>query len=875
MAIIFRTLIVGFSTACATLTSVSTTVASVTPQNVNETDLTWVDSLLPSETELDLLLSDDSFEFVKGAVLVSEPPAAPRLLPDIDVDIDIEIGPSPGEAGPALVEAEVLALHSNPGAEKVIFLDVDGHVVEGTAWNDGPGSTLELGEYSREVVGHEVDGFTQHELAGIVEIWERVAEDFAPWPVDVTTEDPGEAALYSTDRSVDTRYGAHVVITHDSDWYGGSGGVAYIGTIGQRYYSPAFVFSDNLPEYSGLVYGGSPKMVAEAASHEVGHNLGLSHDGATDSNPHDSTNDATPYYGGHPNGEWAPIMGVGYVKDVTHWSRGDYPNATQTQDDLAIIDSHLLGRITGPTVSSWTLGPGDMSLVATLSDGGSVDSYPLVVTEGPVSVALAKADLSGNLLAELVVVDDSTGVTTRVAPDHPVIWSSRVDDLGPGNYTVEVHSVGWNDPAVVGDDFPSYGSMGDYVISVDAPAGVPSGTTPTTVPDDDTGPTTTAPDTTPTTRAPDTTPTTSVPTTPTDPVDTPNRLAAIAPVRVLDTRTPGAVSDRIEAGENIRVDLAGLHGISSDARAAVVNVVAVRPATNGYLSVTPCTDVAVSERTSSLNYVAGNNIANSTIATMSDDGAICIYSSASTDVVLDVTGAIGPSGLAELTDTSVRRVVDTRTGDGIPERLAAGEIAVVSLAGAVDADTTAISVNVTAVGPATRGFLSIDNCSARDATASLNFSGGENRGNNGIFALSDDQTVCVRASTAVDVIIDLTGEFGDDGFTYLPAEPVRLLDTRTSGALTPGSSTSFEVPEPADGITPVAASINIASAGHPRSGFITSWNCGSLSTSSALNPVAGQVTANGALASLNPGHRSCLFHEAGGDLVVDLNGWWV
>jgi Metallo-peptidase family M12B Reprolysin-like len=864
MAIVFRTLIVGFSTACATLTSVSTTVASVTPPNVIEIDVPWVDSLLPTDAEIELLLSDDDFEFVKGAVLVSEPPAAPRLLPDIDIDIGD--GPSRGDAGSTIDREHAFSLHSNPGAEKVIFLDFDGHVAQGTAWNDEPGSTLVLGEYSREIVGHEIDGFTQRELDGIFEIWQRVADDFAPWPVDVTTEDPGDAALYSVDRSVDTRYGAHVVITHDSDWYGGSGGVAYIGTIGQRYYSPAFVFSDNLPEYAGLVYGGSPKLVAEAASHEVGHNLGLSHDGAHDSDPHDSTNDGTPYFGGHRDSEWAPIMGVGYDKAITQWSKGDYPNANQPEDDIAVIDAHLHGRGTGPTTSSASLGPGDTTVVATLSDGGAVDSYQLVVTEGPVDVALSKTHAWGNLLAELVVTDVGAGTSTLVTPDDPTEWAHHVDGLAPGTYTVDVRSIGWDDPTVDGDDFPAYGSMGQYVLSVDAPDGVPA-VTPTT-----TAPTTTTPTTTPTTVAP----TTTVPTTPPPPAEADaNRLAAIDPVRLLDTRSPGAVSDRVEAGENIRIPLAGVNGISSDTRAAVVNVVAVRPSGNGYLSVTPCTDVSVDERTSSLNYVAGSNIANSTIATLSDDGSICIYSSASTHVVLDVTGAIGPSGAAELSDTTVRRIVDTRIGDNIPRRLDAGEIAVVSLDGDVAHDTTAISVNVTAVAPATGGYLSIDNCAARDVTASLNFSTGETRGNNGIFALGADQTLCVQASTAVDVIIDLTGEFGDDGYTYLPAEPVRLLDTRASAALTPGSSTSFEVPTPADGVTPVAASINIASAGHPRSGFITSWNCGSLSTSSALNPVAGQVTANGALAPLNPGQRSCLFHQAGGNLVVDLNGWWV
>ena len=80
---------------------------------------------------------------------------------------------------------------------------------------------------------------------------------------------------------------------------------------------PAFVFAGNL--------GGSTGYVAEAASHEAGHTFGLFHDGTASSS----------YSTGH--GDWAPIMGVGYGKAITQWSRGEYPSATNHQDDLAAI----------------------------------------------------------------------------------------------------------------------------------------------------------------------------------------------------------------------------------------------------------------------------------------------------------------------------------------------------------------------------------------------------------------------------------------------------------------------------------------------------------------------------------------------------------
>ncbi|KAF6260322.1 hypothetical protein COO60DRAFT_898787 [Scenedesmus sp. NREL 46B-D3] len=60
---------------------------------------------------------------------------------------------------------------------------------------------------------------------------------------------------------------------------------------------------------------GNAKNTWEATSHEVGHNMGLSHDGTA----------SVGYYRGH--GDWAPIMGVAYSRNVSQWSRGDYSGA--------------------------------------------------------------------------------------------------------------------------------------------------------------------------------------------------------------------------------------------------------------------------------------------------------------------------------------------------------------------------------------------------------------------------------------------------------------------------------------------------------------------------------------------------------------------
>ena len=226
----------------------------------------------------------------------------------------------------------------------MLYLDFNGHTTSGTHWNTGYTGGQDIVSPAYDTDGN-ASQFSNTELENIQAIWQHVTEDFAAFDVDVTTEEPDIEALRKTSPQ-DDAYGQRVVIGGSSTWLGGSyGGVAQIGSFDDDIDLPCFVFPAGLNN-------GEPKATAEASSHEAGHTLGLFHDGT---GAHNGL-PAFTYYNGH--GNWAPIMGVGYYKPVTHWSKGDYPWANNQEDDLAIMQTY---GVPLRTDAHWNFGDGQTS----------------------------------------------------------------------------------------------------------------------------------------------------------------------------------------------------------------------------------------------------------------------------------------------------------------------------------------------------------------------------------------------------------------------------------------------------------------------------------------------------------------------------------
>ena len=269
---------------------------------------------------------------------------------------------------------QTFRLHSRPGALRKIYLDFNGHTTTGALWNQNYTGGANIVTPPFDIDGNPAS-FSTTELERIQYIWQRVVEDYAPFDVDVTTEDPGVEGLRKT-TSTDLAYGTRVVIGGSSyDWFGaGAGGVAYIGRFNWSSDTPCFVWPAQLG-------AGNEKYVAEAISHEAGHTVALYHDGKTD---------GTAYYSGH--GDWAPIMGVGYYKSIVQWSKGEYSLANNTQDDLAVIQSYVPYRpddhgnwigaatiLTGPTLQAQGV----------IERNTDVDVFGFVTGAGVISLSVA------------------------------------------------------------------------------------------------------------------------------------------------------------------------------------------------------------------------------------------------------------------------------------------------------------------------------------------------------------------------------------------------------------------------------------------------------------------------------------------------------
>jgi hypothetical protein len=211
---------------------------------------------------------------------------------------------------------------------------------------------------------------------------------------------------------------------------------------------------------------------------------------------------------------------------------------------------------------------------------------------------------------------------------------------------------------------------------------------------------------------------------------------AMSSARLLDTRYgTGVAKKRVASQTTVSLQVLGKGGMpGSGVSAVVLNVTAVNPHAQGYITVYPSgSPKPARPLASNLNFVVGQTIPNQVLVPVGNDGKvqIYVYGGAGVDLVADVSGyylsTSHPAVAGSFVAKSPSRIVDTRSGTGgYQGRLGGGDtlpVQITGVSGIPAGGVSTVALNMLIVSPTAPGYVTVfsDDLFTIPGTSNLNF----------------------------------------------------------------------------------------------------------------------------------------------------------
>lgn len=375
----------------------------------------------------------------------------------------------------------------------------------------------------------------------------------------------------------------------------------------------------------------------------------------------------------------------------------------------------------------------------------------------------------------------------------------------------------------------------------------------------------------------------------------PLQFVPITPCRVADTRNaagPFGGPSLVAASSRDFAIPASACGIPSTAQAYSLNLTVVPLGPLGFISVWPAGQPQAT--VSTLNSSDGRIKANAAIVQAGTSGAISIFASNATHVIVDINGYFIPPASQTLAFYPITpcRITDTRSGTGplAGPGLVAGtsrDFPILSSACNIPATAQAYALNMTVVPAGGLGFLSTWPTGAPEpGVSTLNAPTGAVTANAAIVPAGTGGDITVIATNATNLIIDVNGYFAPPGapgaLQFYGVTPCRILDTRNPDGpfggpeLSAAVARSFVIPSSSCQIPASAQAYSLNATVVPPAafGFLTLWGADPMPGVSTLNDSDASIVANAALVPAASDGSVSAFSSGVTHLILDINGYF-